>query len=61
MLFSPCHQGPTDIFWAVVDTYGLRFAAPFNDLVQAAHHAFGWQQEVDFDAQPLAIKVIQHV
>ncbi len=43
MFLSPCHQGPADIFWAVVDTYGLGFAAPFDDLVQAPNDAFSGQ------------------
>ena len=43
VFLSPGHQGPTDIFWAVVDTYGLGFSAPLDDLVQAAHDAFSGQ------------------
>ena len=61
VLFSPYHQCPTDIFWAVVDTYGLRFVAPFYDLVQAAHNPSSGQREVNLDAQAFSIKVIQHV
>ena len=43
VFLSPRHQGPADIFWAVVDTYGLGFSAPLDDLVQAAHDAFSGQ------------------
>jgi hypothetical protein len=32
------------------DTYGLGFAAPLDDLVEAANNAFRGQREVDFDA-----------
>lgn len=55
------HQCPADIFWAIIDMNGLRFAAPLDDLVQAPHDALGGQREVDFDAKTSAIKEIQHV
>ena len=61
LFLCPFHQCPADIFWAIIDTNGLRFAAPLDDLVQAPHDALGGQREVDFDAKTSAIKEIQHV
>jgi len=58
VLLSPCHQGPADILWAVVDANGLGFAAPLDDPVEAANNAFRRQREVDFDAQALSIEVV---
>jgi hypothetical protein len=57
----PERELPADVLLAIVDTNGLRFAAPLNDLVQATHHAFSRQREVHFYAQAFAIEVIQHV
>ena len=58
---GPLHQQATYIFRAVVDPNGRRFAAPFNDPVQAAHDTHGGQREVHLDPQPFAIEVIQNV
>ena len=35
MFLCHCDQCPANIIWTYVDMYGLRFAAPFDDLVQA--------------------------
>ena len=39
----PCLKFSTDVFWAIIDPDNQRFPAPFNDLVQAAHHPLGGQ------------------
>ena len=43
VFLSPLHQGSADIFWAVVDRYGLGFSALLDDLVQAPDDAFSGQ------------------
>ena len=59
---SPSHQFPTDPTLSAGSEWNcLRFAAPFDDLVQAAHNPFSGQREVDLDAQAFSIKVIQHI
>ena len=61
VFLSPYHQGPADIFWAVVDRYGLGFAAPRDDIVQAPDDAFRGQRKVHVNAQAFTIKVVQDV
>ena len=39
LFLSPFHKRSTDVFRAIVDTNGLRFAAPLDDLVQAPDNA----------------------
>ena len=56
-LEAPDQQLATDVFRAVVDPFGAGFATPLNDTVQAADDPFGWQREVDLDAQPLCASV----
>ena len=58
---SPFHQLFTDVFRAVVDTYGAGLAAPLDDPIKALDHSFGWERKIHFDAQPFAIEVVQHV
>ena len=58
---GPDQQLATDVFRAIVDPDGAGLSAPFYDAVQAANDPFRWQRKVDFDAQALAVKVIQHV
>jgi hypothetical protein len=55
------HQGPTYVFWALVDRYGLGFTAPLDELVQALDNAFCGQRDVHFNAQGFTIEVIQIV
>ena len=43
LFICPFHQCSADVFWASVDTNGLRFAAPFDDLVQAADDTYSMQ------------------
>lgn len=38
-----------------------KISAPFDDLVQGSHNTLGRQREVDLDAKPFTIEVIQHV
>lgn len=61
LFLSPDQQLATDVFRAVVDPYGAGFSALFNDPIKAPYHPFGWQREVDLDAQALAVEVIKHV
>jgi len=58
---GPCFQQPTDVFWAIVNTYYLWRTTPFDDLVQTAHNPQRRQREVNFNAQTVTIEVIQHV
>ena len=43
LLFGPFHELAADIFGPIINTNGFRFPTPFDDLVQAAHDAFGRQ------------------
>jgi len=43
VFLSPRHQGAADIFWAVIDTYGLEFSGHLDNLIQAADGAFRGQ------------------
>lgn len=61
LLLGPFHQFAADIFRAIVHSDGQRPAAPFDDLVQAADDALGRKREVHFDAQSLAVEVVQNV
>lgn len=58
---SPLHQFATDVFWPIVNTNCEWFAAPFDDLVEAADDAFSRQREVYFNAQSFAVEVVQDV
>ena len=58
------HQLAADIFGAIINANARRHAAPFDDPVQAADHAFGRQRKVDLNAKTaktFAIEVIQHI
>ena len=61
LFLSPFHQFFTDVFRAIINTNSAGLAAPFDDPVQAADDAFGWQREVHLDAQTLAVEIVQHV
>jgi len=61
MFRRPFHRLFTDVFGAVVDTYGAWLAAPYDDAVKASDDAFGWQREFDLNPQSLAVEIIQHV
>ena len=61
MFLGPFHQLFTDVFRAIVDPYGARFAPPLDDPVQAANDPFGRQRKIDLDPQPFAVEVVQHV
>jgi hypothetical protein len=39
----------------------LKFATPFNDLIQAAHHTACLQREINFNADLFPITAINHV
>src|SRR5690606_39231480 len=60
-LFRPVHYRAADVFRTVVTANGFRLAAPFDDLFQRADHALRRQREVDFDAEPLAVVVVNDV
>jgi hypothetical protein len=59
--FGPSNQFATDIFRSIIHTNGERFAAPLDDLVQAADDAFSRQRKIHLDAQPLAVEVVQDI
>ena len=61
LFLCPFHELAADIFRAVVHTNGERLAAPFDDLVQAADDAFCRQRKVHFNAQSLAVEVVQNI
>jgi len=42
LFLGPLHEFLTYIFGSIVDTNGFGFSTPFDDLVQAPHHALGW-------------------
>jgi hypothetical protein len=54
-------QLATDIFWAIINPNSFWFSTPFDDPVEAAKNPFCWQREIDLDAKPFAVKVVQHV
>lgn len=56
---SPLHK--PSAYWTLSTRIAIRLTAPFNDLVQAAQDAHCCQRVVHFDAQALAIEVIEHV
>ena len=58
---GPLHQQTTDIFRPVVHANPLRFAAPFDDLVQAAEETHSGQREVDLDPKHFKTVDIQYV
>ena len=58
---SPCFEQTTAVFWAVVDTNVLGFAASLDDLVQAEYDTHSWQRELHFGTQHLAIVIVQHI
>ena len=58
---GPFQQLSADVFRATIDSYGARFAAPFDNPVSAPNHSFGGQGEIDTDAKPFAVEIIQHV
>ena len=41
--------------------YRCRLFPPLDDPIEAPDLALGWQREVDLDAQPFAVEVVQHV
>ena len=45
----------------IQQAHGEGLPAPFDDLVQGSHNTLGRQREVDLDAKPFTIEVIQHV
>ena len=58
---SPRQRHRADVFRSVIASNGSRFAAPFDDPVERSDHPLGWQREIDFDAKPLAVVVINDV
>jgi len=59
--FGPSHKFSNDIFRSIIHTNGDRFAAPLDDLVQAADDAFSRQRKIHLDAQHLAVEVVQDI
>jgi len=58
---SPGQRHRADVLRTVIALDGNRLAAPFDDAVKRSDHAFGWQREIDLDAETLAIVVVDHV
>lgn len=61
LLLGPRPQLTADIFRSVVDTDDIRFAAPFDDAFQRPNDPLDRQREVDLDARPLAVEIIDDV
>jgi len=61
VLFGLLLQQSTVVFGAVFDTNGLGFAAPFDDLVQAVHHADRRQGKINLDPQIFTVKNFQNI
>jgi len=58
---GPGQRHGADVFRAVVAADRVWFATPFDNPVQRSDDAFGWQREVDLDAQAFTIEVIDDV
>ena len=50
-------QLASDIFRAIIDPNGARFAAPFDNAIKAPVDPFGGQGKIDLDAQPFAVEI----
>ena len=47
------------ILWAVIDTDRVRFAPPFHQPIQRAHHARAWDRGVDDNRSGFAHTLIE--
>jgi hypothetical protein len=61
LLLGTYAQLANDVLRAVVHPNSTGLAAPFYDLNKAANDPFSLKQEVDLNAQPFAIEVVEHV
>ena len=60
LLLGPDYQRGADVFRTIIHSCRQRYAAPFDDLVQRPDHALSREREVDLNAQPLTVEVVQH-
>ena len=60
-VLCPSLQSTTDVFGAIIDSNVNGGSTPFDDPIQRANDAQGWQRQIDLNGQPLAIEVINDV
>ena len=58
---GPGQRHGADVLGAVIAANDLGFATPFDDPVEGADDAFGWQGEIDLDAESLTVVVVDYI
>ena len=58
---GPVDQGLRYVYGTIVQPFRSGLATLLNDLVKAAYHPQARQRQIDFDAQPFTIVVVQYV
>lgn len=60
-LLCPSQREGTNVFRPVIAPDRLRCVVPFDDLFERPDDTFGWQREIDMDAQAFPVAIINHI